>query len=82
MEPSNTYIVKQEDVYGSMADKVAPVIGGSKGIGAGIVRRLSVVAGFVPHLASEKAGFITGASLTIDGGYGAHCWKDRVQRPY
>jgi len=84
MEPSNTYTVKpsQEDVYGIKADKVVPVIGGSKGIGAGIVWRLSVVAGFVPHLESEEAGFITGASLTIDGGYVAHNWKDRVQRPY
>ena len=27
------------------------------------------VAGFVSYLASEEAGFITGASLTIDGGY-------------
>lgn len=27
------------------------------------------VASFVPYLASEDAGFITGASLTIDGGY-------------
>ena len=69
MEPSNTYTVKpsQEDVYGIKADKVVPVIGGSKGIGAGIVWRLSVVAGFVPHLESEEAGFIIGASLTIDG---------------
>jgi hypothetical protein len=24
---------------------------------------------FVSYLASEEAGFITGASLTIDGGY-------------
>ena len=29
----------------------------------------SEVAGFVSYLASEEAGFITGASLTIDGGY-------------
>jgi 3-oxoacyl-[acyl-carrier protein] reductase len=27
------------------------------------------VASFVSYLASEEAGFITGASLTIDGGY-------------
>lgn len=27
------------------------------------------VASFVSYLASEDAGFITGASLTIDGGY-------------
>lgn len=27
------------------------------------------IAGFVAYLASEEAGFITGASLTIDGGY-------------
>jgi len=29
----------------------------------------SEVAGFVAYLASAEAGFITGASLTIDGGY-------------
>jgi len=27
------------------------------------------VAGLVAYLASARAGFITGASLTIDGGY-------------
>ena len=30
---------------------------------------VSEVASFVSYLASEEAGFITGASLTIDGGY-------------
>jgi 3-oxoacyl-[acyl-carrier protein] reductase len=30
---------------------------------------VSEVASFVSYLASEDAGFITGASLTIDGGY-------------
>jgi 3-oxoacyl-[acyl-carrier protein] reductase len=30
---------------------------------------VSEVAGFVSYLASQEAGFITGASLTIDGGY-------------
>jgi 3-oxoacyl-[acyl-carrier protein] reductase len=30
---------------------------------------ISEIAGFVSYLASEEAGFITGASLTIDGGY-------------
>jgi 3-oxoacyl-[acyl-carrier protein] reductase len=30
---------------------------------------VSEVAGFVAYLASQEAGFITGASLTIDGGY-------------
>jgi 3-oxoacyl-[acyl-carrier protein] reductase len=30
---------------------------------------VSEVAGFVSYLASKEAGFITGASLTIDGGY-------------
>jgi 3-oxoacyl-[acyl-carrier protein] reductase len=29
------------------------------------------VAGLVSYLASEEAGFITGASVTIDGGYSA-----------
>jgi 3-oxoacyl-[acyl-carrier protein] reductase len=32
---------------------------------------VSEVASFVSYLASEEAGFITGASLTIDGGYSA-----------
>ncbi|WP_245471380.1 SDR family oxidoreductase [Bradyrhizobium genosp. SA-3] len=27
------------------------------------------IAGLVSYLASEEAGFVTGASLTIDGGY-------------
>ena len=27
------------------------------------------IAGLVSYLAGEEAGFITGASLTIDGGY-------------
>src|SRR6202047_82760 len=30
---------------------------------------VSKIAGFVSYLASDEAGFITGASLTIDGGY-------------
>jgi 3-oxoacyl-[acyl-carrier protein] reductase len=30
---------------------------------------VSEIAGFVSYLASDEAGFITGASLTIDGGY-------------
>jgi 3-oxoacyl-[acyl-carrier protein] reductase len=30
---------------------------------------ISEIAGFVSYLASAEAGFITGASLTIDGGY-------------
>jgi 3-oxoacyl-[acyl-carrier protein] reductase len=30
---------------------------------------VSEVASFVSYLASEEAGFITGANLTIDGGY-------------
>ena len=30
---------------------------------------ISEIASFVSYLASEEAGFITGASLTIDGGY-------------
>jgi 3-oxoacyl-[acyl-carrier protein] reductase len=29
------------------------------------------IAGMVAYLASEEAGFITGASLTIDGGFTA-----------
>jgi 3-oxoacyl-[acyl-carrier protein] reductase len=33
------------------------------------IGEVSEVASFVSYLASEEAGFITGASLTIDGGY-------------
>jgi 3-oxoacyl-[acyl-carrier protein] reductase len=29
------------------------------------------IAGFVAYLASEEAGYITGASLSIDGGFAA-----------
>jgi len=29
------------------------------------------IAGMVAYLASPEAGFVTGASLTIDGGYNA-----------
>jgi enoyl-[acyl-carrier-protein] reductase (NADH) len=41
-----------------------------------VLRRLGEpeeVAGLVAYLASARAGFITGASLTIDGGYVA--WR-------
>jgi 3-oxoacyl-[acyl-carrier protein] reductase len=31
--------------------------------------KVTEVASLVSYLASEDAGFITGASLTIDGGY-------------
>ena len=31
----------------------------------------SEIAAFVAYLAGPEAGFITGASLTIDGGFGA-----------
>jgi len=33
------------------------------------IGEVSEIAGLVSYLASEEAGFITGASLTIDGGY-------------
>src|ERR1700676_3985112 len=38
---------------------------------------VSEIAGFVSYLASEEAGFITGASLTIDGGY-VHTWEESI----
>ncbi|WP_284312590.1 hypothetical protein [Labrys miyagiensis] len=42
-----------------LLEKIALVIGGSRGVGAG----------FVSCLAGLEAGFITDASLNIDGGY-------------
>ena len=33
--------------------------------------RADEIAGLVAYLASDQAGFVTGASLTIDGGYNA-----------
>ena len=44
-----------------LAGKVALVTGGSRGIGAAVARAL----------ASPDASYITGATLDIDGGYGA-----------
>ena len=44
-----------------LENKRALVTGGSRGIGAAIVRRL----------AGPEDGFVTGASLTIDGGFTA-----------
>jgi 3-oxoacyl-[acyl-carrier protein] reductase len=35
----------------------------------GRMRGPAEIAGLVAYLASEEAGFITGASYTIDGGY-------------
>ena len=75
----------------TLTGKVALVTGGSRSMGAAIVRRLSgefagslkslmalkrygtgdEIASFVSYLASPEAGYITGASLTIDGGFAA-----------
>lgn len=55
----------------------ALVFGGSRGMGAAIVRRLAAdgrpdeIAGLVSWLAGPDAGYMTGASLTIDGGWTA-----------
>jgi NAD(P)-dependent dehydrogenase (short-subunit alcohol dehydrogenase family) len=46
----------------NLAGKVAPVTGGSRGIGAAIAKRL------VAFVASPEAAYITGANLTVDGG--------------
>ena len=48
--------------------KRALVIGGSGGIGAAIVKRLACQ---VVYLASSEAAYVTGASLSIDGGFTA-----------
>ena len=53
-----------------LAGKVALVTGGSRGIGAAIAKP-DEIAGLVAYLAGPEAGFVTGASLTIDGGFAA-----------
>lgn len=51
------------DMTDSLTDKVLPLIP------LGRMGETREVAGLVAYLAREEAGFITGASLTIDGGY-------------
>jgi 3-oxoacyl-[acyl-carrier protein] reductase len=51
------------DMTSAHADLVKPLIPLKR------MGDVSEVAGLVSYLASEEAGFITGASLTIDGGY-------------
>jgi 3-oxoacyl-[acyl-carrier protein] reductase len=51
------------DMTSALAELVKPLIPLKR------MGDVSEVASFVSYLASEEAGFITGASLTIDGGY-------------
>ena len=51
------------DMTSAVAEMVKPLIPLKR------MGDVSEVASFVSYLASEEAGFITGASLTIDGGY-------------
>jgi 3-oxoacyl-[acyl-carrier protein] reductase len=51
------------DMTSALAEMVKPLIPLKR------MGDVSEVASFVSYLASEEAGFITGASLTIDGGY-------------
>jgi 3-oxoacyl-[acyl-carrier protein] reductase len=51
------------DMTSAVAEMVTPLIPLKR------MGDVSQVASFVSYLASEEAGFITGASLTIDGGY-------------
>jgi 3-oxoacyl-[acyl-carrier protein] reductase len=51
------------DMTSALVDLVKPLIPLKR------MGDVSEVAGLVSYLASEEAGFITGASLTIDGGY-------------
>lgn len=50
---------------GGFADTLIPMIA------VGRYGRAEEIAGFVAYLAGPEAGYITGASLTIDGGFGA-----------
>jgi NAD(P)-dependent dehydrogenase (short-subunit alcohol dehydrogenase family) len=56
-----------------LAGKAALVTGGSRSLGAAIAKRLAADGAAVAlrYLASPEAGFITGASLLVDGGYTA-----------
>jgi 3-oxoacyl-[acyl-carrier protein] reductase len=51
------------DMTSALAEMVTPLIPLKR------MGETSEIAGFVSYLASEEAGFITGASLTMDGGY-------------
>src|SRR6202521_103484 len=51
------------DMTSAVAEMVTPLIPLKR------MGETSEIASFVSYLASEEAGFITGASLTIDGGY-------------
>jgi 3-oxoacyl-[acyl-carrier protein] reductase len=64
----------------ALRSKRALVTGGSRGIGADSLRKLMAlprcgtgdeIAVLVSYLAGPGAGFVTGASLTIDGGFTA-----------
>jgi NAD(P)-dependent dehydrogenase (short-subunit alcohol dehydrogenase family) len=50
----------------TLQHKRALITGGSRGIGAA-----DEIAAFVAYLAGPEAGFVTGASVTIDGGFTA-----------
>jgi 3-oxoacyl-[acyl-carrier protein] reductase len=51
------------DMASAHAERITPLIPLKR------MGKISEIASFVSYLASEEAGFITGASLTIDGGY-------------
>jgi 3-oxoacyl-[acyl-carrier protein] reductase len=53
----------ETDMSAKHAEQVKPLVP------LGRLGRPEEIAGLVAHLASSEAGFITGASLTIDGGY-------------
>ena len=61
-------------------NKRALVTGASRGIGAALPRYGTVdeIASLVAYMASPEAGYITGASLAVDGGFTAYLSEPKL----